>query len=242
MKLAIGALDTAVLAIAGSGVVTTGTLRVTLATDVALPAGANAIGKLAANSGVDIGDVDILSIAAGDNNIGNVDVLTVNAQSAHDAAIAGLPVRVAGRGVSADYAAVTTGDTADLLASLLGKMVVLPRALPGETWSYAAAAGGLVNTTGVTARAAGAAGVRNYITSIQVINSHQTISTEILVRDGAAGTVLHRGWAQAAGGGYAFNFDPPLRGTAATLVEIGEVTTTATAGVLVNLQGYQAAE
>ena len=39
-----------------------------------LPAGTNAIGKLAANSGVDIGDVDILSIAAGDNNIGNVDI------------------------------------------------------------------------------------------------------------------------------------------------------------------------
>ena len=42
----------------------------------ALPAGTNAIGKLAANSGVDIGDVDILSIAAGDNNIGNVDVVS----------------------------------------------------------------------------------------------------------------------------------------------------------------------
>lgn len=43
----------------------------------ALPAGANAIGKLAANSGVDIGDVDVTSIAAGDNNIGNVDIVTV---------------------------------------------------------------------------------------------------------------------------------------------------------------------
>lgn len=45
----------------------------------ALPAGTNAIGKLAANSGVDIGDVDITSIAAGDNNIGNVDIVTVPA-------------------------------------------------------------------------------------------------------------------------------------------------------------------
>ena len=43
----------------------------------ALPAGTNAIGKLAANSGVDIGDVDITSIAAGDNNIGNVDVASI---------------------------------------------------------------------------------------------------------------------------------------------------------------------
>jgi len=48
----------------------------------ALPAGTNAIGKLAANSGVDIGDVDVLSIAAGDNNIGNVDVVTLPALAA----------------------------------------------------------------------------------------------------------------------------------------------------------------
>lgn len=46
----------------------------------ALPAGTNAIGKLAANSGVDIGDVDVTSIAAGDNNIGNVDVVTLPAK------------------------------------------------------------------------------------------------------------------------------------------------------------------
>lgn len=39
----------------------------------ALPAGTNAIGKLAANSGVDIGDVDVTSIAAGTNRIGKAD-------------------------------------------------------------------------------------------------------------------------------------------------------------------------
>lgn len=41
----------------------------------ALPAGTNAIGKLAANSGVDIGDVDVTSISAGTNNIGNVGLI-----------------------------------------------------------------------------------------------------------------------------------------------------------------------
>jgi len=44
---------------------------------VALPTGTNAIGKLAANDGVDIGDVDVKSIAAGNNNIGNVDIVTL---------------------------------------------------------------------------------------------------------------------------------------------------------------------
>lgn len=39
-----------------------------------LPAGTNAIGKLAANSGVDIGDVDVTSISAGSNLIGDVGI------------------------------------------------------------------------------------------------------------------------------------------------------------------------
>ena len=47
--------------------------------NAALPAGTNAIGKLSANSGVDIGDVDVTSIAAGDNNIGNIDVASIAA-------------------------------------------------------------------------------------------------------------------------------------------------------------------
>ncbi len=45
----------------GTGTDTVLTQRVSLATNVALPAGTNAIGKLAANDGVDIGDVDVKS-------------------------------------------------------------------------------------------------------------------------------------------------------------------------------------
>lgn len=182
------------------------------------------------------------SLPAGVNNIGDIDVLSVNAFPAHDAPIAGNPLRASGRAITADYTAVATGDTADLITTILGKQVVKLDAIPDLTWVYAAAAGGLVNTTEVTAKAAGAAGVRNYVKSAQVINSHATISTEVVIRDGTAGTVLHRGWAQAAGGGYAMTFDPPLRGTAATLISIGEITATGTAGVLVNLQGFSGAE
>lgn len=68
--------------VGGTGTDTSAVQRVSLATNVALPAGANAIGKLAANSGVDIGDVDVTSLPAlptGTNNIGDVDVLTVPA-------------------------------------------------------------------------------------------------------------------------------------------------------------------
>lgn len=196
------------------------------------------------------------ALPAGDNNIGNVDIVTmpnvtlaagtntneVVGDAAHDAAIAGNPLRMAGRALTSDYTAVSTGDTADMITTVLGKQIVKLDSIPDNTWNYAAAAGGLVNTTGVTAKAAAGAGIRNYVKSCQVINSHATTGTEVLIRDGAAGTVLHRGWAQPGGGGYALTFDPPLRGSANTLIEIAEVTTTATAGVLVNLQGYSAAE
>lgn len=87
-----------------------GRVYTTATIDAALPAGTNAIGKLAANSGVDIGDVDVTSIAAGDNNIGNVDIVTmpnvtlaagtntneVVGDAAHDAAAAGNPLLIGG--------------------------------------------------------------------------------------------------------------------------------------------------
>ena len=67
-------------AVVGNGAAATAQ-RVTLANDstgiMALTTSTASIGKLAANSGVDIGDVDVTSIAAGDNNIGNVDIVTV---------------------------------------------------------------------------------------------------------------------------------------------------------------------
>jgi len=70
---------------------------------VDLAAGTNAIGKLAANSGVDIGDVDVLSIAAGTNAIGKlaandgVDIgdVGLDAGEAHIGSIGGNTVTVA---------------------------------------------------------------------------------------------------------------------------------------------------
>lgn len=97
----------------------------------ALPAGTNAIGKLAANSGVDIGDVDILSIAAGDNNIGNVDVVTTSLDKS---------INGAGAPTIDSY----TTDDVNLAANTANQSVV---AAPGESkqiWVY-----GLMGTVDV---------------------------------------------------------------------------------------------
>ncbi len=236
----------------GVGAAGTGTQRVTTSTDStiatvtavtaitnALPAGSNVIGHVIADTGSTTavtGNVTVVQTTASNLNaqvVGNI---------ASDGVDSGNPVKVGNLAKSADITAVSDADRVDQIASLLGKQIGLPYATPALTWSYAAAAGGLVTTGGVTAKTAGTGAQRNYITSVQAINSHATISTEVVIRDGASGTTLWRGWAQAAGGGCAARFDPPLRGTAATLVEIAEITATASTGVLMNVQGYLAAE
>ena len=184
-----------------------------------------------------------VAIAAGTNNIGDVDVLTlpgVAGTAAHDAAISGNPVRIGARALTADFTAVAAGDTVDLAATTTGKLINYPFALPGSSWSYAAASGGITNTTGVTIKASGGAGVRNYVTCLTIVNAHTTVGTDVQIRDGASGTVLHRFYAMAAGGGVREMFNVPLRGTAATLLEVACGTTGA--AVYVNAQGFTAAE
>lgn len=129
----------------GTGVDGSNVPRVTLATNVALPAGTNAIGKLAANSGVDIGDVDILSIAAGDNNIGNVDVVTQ-------------PARVATTDtITAKLAtdAIQNGTTA-----LTPKFAVIDNATSGDNTIVSAVASKKIRVLSLFLVAAGAVNVR----------------------------------------------------------------------------------
>lgn len=59
VKISLGADGIAADALGGAGLDAAGVQRVSLASDVALPAGTNAIGKLAANAGVTIGAVEI---------------------------------------------------------------------------------------------------------------------------------------------------------------------------------------
>lgn len=107
-------------------------------------------------------------------------------------------------------------------------------------WSYAAATGGISNTTtGVTVKAAAGASVRNYVTGLQLEADALGAATEFVINDGAAGTVLWRGKIGTAGlaqQGVVFN--PPLQGTANTLIEIKTLTASITGGVFANLQGF----
>lgn len=85
-------------------------LPVVLASDTALPAGTNAIGKLAANSGVDIGDVDVLTIPG------------IAGTVAHDGADSGNPVKVGYKAIAhgSNPTAVAASDRTDAYSNRHG--------------------------------------------------------------------------------------------------------------------------
>lgn len=167
----------------------------------------------------------------------SVTVSSWTGQAAHDSAIAGNPMRVAARALTANYATVATGDTADLVTTLVGALIQKPYAIPELDWSYAAPSGGIIVSTDVVLKAAGAAGIRNYVTGMQIQNVHATVATEIVIKDNA--TVIWRGYLPAnMSQPVDVTFANPLRTTAATVLNFACITTGAQ--VYVNTQGYQA--
>lgn len=165
-----------------------------------------------------------------------------NGQTAHSAASTGSPVRVGGRVNTAVDTTLVAGDASDLFMTTGGAAVVKPYSMPETDWTFAGASGGISNTTtAVTAKAAGAAGVRNYVTGLQIATDTLGAATEFAIRDGAAGTVLWRTKLNTAALPLlTIDFPTPLKGTAATLVEIVTLTATVSGAVFANLQGYQA--
>lgn len=140
---------------------------------------------------------------------------------------------------AAVFGRTSAGDWRPLQVDASGIQRVTQEA-PATGWQYAAGASGIVNTTtAVTVKAAAGAGVRNYITSLQLAADALGAATEFAIRDGAAGTVIFRTKIQTAGlAGVMYTFDSPLRGTANTLLEIVTLTASVTGGVFANLQGF----
>lgn len=126
-----------------------------------------------------------------------------------------------------------------------GNMVLANQQTPltktAATWTYAAAAGGIVNTTtAVTIKAAPTAPLRNYLTSLQISYDTLTSGTELVIRDGAGGTVLWRLNinTSSAPRSVDFYFAVPLSGSPGNLLEVATVTATGSGGIYVNAQGF----
>jgi len=155
--------------------------------------------------------------------------------TSHDSPITSAPVRIGGRAITANYTGVATGDTADLVTTTVGALIQKPYSIPNLDWQFACSSP-IANTADVALVAAGAAGIRNYVTCLQYQNTNAT-ATEVVVKNGS--TVI---WLCYAPANMAFpalvSFPTPLKGTAATVMNFACITTGA--NVYVNAQGYQA--
>lgn len=148
-----------------------------------------------------------------------------------------------------DAAASTRGPLGVLAYNYNGSTLDRPRGnttgsivIPPQGWTYAAASGGIVNTTtAVTIKSAAGAGIRNYLTSLTIASDALGAATELAIRDGAGGTVIWRTKLQTAAlVSTTIYFETPLYSTANTLLEVLTITATVTGGVFVNAQGYTA--
>ena len=157
------------------------------------------------------------------------------------AAVINQPVPIALEGRTSSKTSVTSGQAVRPISTVDGRQVIRLNSIPENEWVYAAASGGITNTTtAATLVAAQAAGVRNYLTSLQLSSDALGAATEIAIRDGAGGTVLWRGKIGTAGiaGVSTIQFSDPLKSTAATLLEVVTLSASVFGGVYVNAQGY----
>lgn len=141
------------------------------------------------------------------------------------------PVLTSVYGVSANPTTGTTARQHYLLGTLIGAAIVKPYSIPESDWRYT---GTLTTNTAVAARAAGAAGIKNYVTGIQVQNTSATATTFLLV-DGAT-TIWQVSLPASMTLPIDFTFPTPLAGTAATAMNVNCGTTGA--NVITNVQGY----
>jgi hypothetical protein len=186
----------------------------------ALPAGTNAIGKLAANSGVDIGDVDVLTLPG------------VAGDVAADAADSGNPVKIGGKAKNMDATApgtaVAEDDRTNFISDVYGRQFV-ETAHP-NLWDvsadYAAA------QTNTSVKAAPGAGLSLYVTDVMISNG--AVAGNITLLDGSGGTVLLEIY-PAINGGCVTNLKTPIKLTANTALVITSTTVTTHA---VTINGY----
>lgn len=151
---------------------------------------------------------------------------------AHDAAISGYPVRLGARALNANYTAVSTGDTADLISSLVGALIVRANSIPEQSVNASIS---VSNTSDNALFASQGAGIRTYITSMQIQNTGAS-ATQFSLKDGSTAKLvvsLPASMAQPL----VLMFQDPILMTAATAVNVA---CDSASTVLVNAQGYKA--
>lgn len=166
--------------------------------DAALPAGTNAIGKLAANSGVDIGDVDVTSLIPGTGATALGKAID-SAAGGTDTGVAVLAIRddeqAAITPVDGDYTNLTVDKFGKLKATLHPDATSVPKRAVIDTGS----------SGDNTLVAAAGAGVKIRVTSVLLV---ATGTVNCRFESGASGTALTGQMNLVANTGFALPFNP----------------------------------
>jgi hypothetical protein len=159
----------------------------------------------------------------------------IQGQTAHDNPVYGYPLRIGARGVNTNYTTAQTGDAVDLIATLVGALVVRPYSIPEQDWTFTVAAP-VTATADTVLQAAAGAGIKNYLAGLQIINTN-AVATEVVIKDGA--TVIWRSYLPA---NMSMPFDVDFvthpRTSANAALNFACITTGA--NVYVSAQGYKA--
>ena len=121
------------------------------------------------------------------------------------------------------------------IATQDGRQIVRLNSIPENEWQYAAASGGITNTTDVVLQAAAGSGIKNYLTGLSLGNANAT-ATEVVVKDGS--TVIWRMYLAANAPIQSIKFVTPLQSTANTALNVACITTGTQ--TYINAQGYKA--
>jgi hypothetical protein len=214
-----------------TGVRSTGTQRVTIATDDLVPVNNTQINGVALATGSGAMNTGTQRVAMATDSPGVVPTGVLTAAAAPGSAIATLGQ------YNATNPAPTDTQTVSLQVGPNGAMLVQPYGNPANYVSGAITTA-MTGTTTTSLIAAPAAGLRNYITQVTVSNSHATVGTDIILQDGSGGTTLYTIPAAAVYGGAVVTFPTPLRQpTTATALFCANVTTGASTKV--SASGYK---
>ena len=164
----------------------------------------------------------------------NAVVSVIPSQAAHDAAISGSPFRVAGRAVTTNYALVATGDTSDLITTLVGAIITRDDCIPEMEISNSIT---LTNNTDTSLFAGAGSGLKNYIKTLVVQNTHATVATTFIIKDNTTAKFTINLPANMSMP-VVINFLNPIPMTANTVTNVACGTTGS--NVLVNATGYKA--
>ena len=180
------------------------------------------------------GTVTILGVKSKVSLVTSVEARVSN--SAYEGFTASTSIVAIGlEGRTSSKTSVTSGQAVRPISTVDGRQIVRLNSIPENEWQYAAASGGITNTTDAVLVAAAGASIKNYLTGLSLANANAT-ATEVVVKDGS--TVIWRMYLAANAPIQSIKFVTPLQSTANAALNVACITTGSQ--TYINAQGYKA--